>query len=145
MKRILHPTDFSPASRPAFAEALEIAKAEGAELLLVHVLAPVVPVAGDGYLPPKVYDDMVNAVRGDAQKRLDALRARAARRGVRARTLLLEGSAHDQIRRAARSHAARMIVMGTHGRGGVARLFLGSVAERVIGVAPCPVLTVRGR
>ncbi|MGH7393607.1 MAG: universal stress protein, partial [Candidatus Rokuibacteriota bacterium] len=65
--------------------------------------------------------------------------------GVRGRTLLLEGSTHDQIVRAAKSRRADLIVMGTHGRGGIAELFLGSVAERVIGSARCPVLTVRKR
>lgn len=145
MKRILHPSDFSSASAPAFKRAVEMARAERAELVIVHVLSPVVPVMGDGYISARAYDDLVKSIRAAAQKRLDALRARAAKAGVRASTMLLEGSAHEQIRRAARSKRARLIVMGTHGRGALGRLFLGSVAERVIGTAPCPVLTVRGR
>ena len=64
---------------------------------------------------------------------------------VRARGLLLEGVAHDQIVRAARRKKADLLVLGTHGRTGVARFFLGSVAGRVVASAPCPVLTVRGK
>ncbi|HSE94115.1 MAG TPA: universal stress protein [Methylomirabilota bacterium] len=145
IQRILHPSDFSPASAPAFATATEMAKARRAELILVHVLSPVVPVVGDGYISPKAYDDLVRSTRAAGQKQLDSLLARARKAGVRGRALLLEGVTHDQIVRAARSRRADLIVMGTHGRGGMAKLFLGSVAERVIGSARCPVLTVRKR
>ena len=58
--------------------------------------------------------------------------------------LLLEGVAHEQIVRAAKSKKADLTVIGTHGRTGFAKLFLGSVASRVVTAAPCPVLTVRG-
>jgi nucleotide-binding universal stress UspA family protein len=63
---------------------------------------------------------------------------------VRSKTLLLHGLADQQIIRAARSAKADLIVIGTHGRTGLARLFLGSVASRVLAGARCPVLTVRG-
>src|SRR5262249_2468631 len=79
------------------------------------------------------------------QKELDKLVAKAKAAGARGRGLLLEGTAADAIVRTARSARADVIVMGTHGRTGLARLFMGSVAERVIGPAPCPVLTVRGK
>ena len=59
--------------------------------------------------------------------------------------LLVEGVPHEQIVRLARSKRADVVVMGTHGRSGLAKLFLGSVAGRVVAAAPCPVLTVRGR
>ena len=64
---------------------------------------------------------------------------------MRARPLVLEGVAHDQIARTARSKRADMVVIGTHGRTGLAKFFLGSVAARVVAQATCPVLTVRGR
>ena len=64
---------------------------------------------------------------------------------MRARGVLYEGVAADAIARAARAKRAKLIVMGTHGRTGLRRLFMGSVAERVVGTAPCPVLTVRGK
>ena len=146
MKRpILHPTDFSSASRAAFAHAVTLARDEGAELLIVHVLSSVMPMVGDGYLSPTTYDDLQRSVRAQGQKNVDKLLARAKAARVRARALLLEGVAAEAITRAARARHAKLIVMGTHGRTGLGRLLMGSVAERVVGTAPCPVLTVRGK
>jgi nucleotide-binding universal stress UspA family protein len=145
LRRILHPTDFSRASGAAFARAVAMAKAERAELLLVHVLAPPVPIAGEGYISPKIYDDLEASARQYGQKRLAALQAKARKVGVKATTLLLDGVAHEQIARAAKRKKADVIVIGTHGRTGLAKFFLGSVASRVVAAAPCPVLTVRGR
>ena len=144
-RRILHPSDFSSAARAAFARAVAMAKAERAELLLVHVMTPVIPLMGDGYISPKIYDDMERSMRAHSQKQMDKLVAKAKTAGARARGLLLEGTAADRIVRAARSYRADVIVIGTHGRTGLARVFLGSVAARVVGTAPCPVLTVRGK
>ena len=135
-RRILHPTDFSSASRAAFARAVAMAKAESAQLLLVHVMMPVIPMMGDGYISPKVYDDMQRSMLAHGKKQIDKLVAKAKTAGVRARGLLLEGTAADRIVRAARSYHADVIVIGTHGRTGLARVFLGSVAERVVGTAP---------
>lgn len=145
LRRILHPTDFSRASGAAFARAVAMAKDERAELLLVHVLAPPVPIAGEGYISPKIYDDLEASARQYGQKRLAALQAKARKVGVKATTLLLDGVAHEQIARAAKRKKADVIVIGTHGRTGLAKFFLGSVASRVVAAAPCPVLTVRGR
>jgi nucleotide-binding universal stress UspA family protein len=146
IRRILHATDFSSASNAAFGKAVELAKANGAQLYLVHVLTPVVPLAGDGYVSPTVYADIEASTRAAADKQMSRLAAKARQAGVtRVHTLLLEGVAHDRIARAARSRRADMIVIGTHGRTGLAKLFLGSVAGRVVAAASCPVLTVRGR
>jgi nucleotide-binding universal stress UspA family protein len=145
MRLILHPSDFSAASRPAFARAIATAKERRAELLLAHVLSSVIPMTGDGYLSPQTYDDIVRTSRAHAQRQLEVLVAAAKKAGVRARGVLLEGVAWEQLGRLARRSKADLIVMGTHGRTGLARLFLGSVAERVIGSAPCPVLTVRAK
>jgi nucleotide-binding universal stress UspA family protein len=145
IRRILHPSDFSRASGAAFAQAVELAKSNRAELLLVHVLAPVLPMVGDGYVSPQVYEDLEASSRAHGQKQLAALVAKAKKGGVRAKTVLLEGVAHEQIVRAARSKRADLIVIGTHGRTGVAKLFLGSVAGRVVSIAHCPVMTVRGK
>jgi nucleotide-binding universal stress UspA family protein len=140
---VLHPTDFSSASGAALRRAIAEARGRKTSLLILHVLAPVVPVVGEGYISPAAYEQMIAAARAWAQKKLDRAVAKAAR--VRARGLLREGVAHDQIARVARARHAKLIVMGTHGRTGVARFFLGSVAARVAATAPCPVLTVRGR
>ena len=145
--RVLHPTDFSKASGPAFARAVAEARQNRSELLLIHVLAPVIPIGagGEGYISPSTYDQMEKSARAWAQKQMDRLLAKAKTARVRVRGMLMSGVAHEQIVRAANRQKAGVIIMGTHGRTGVARFFLGSVAARVAATAPCPVLTVRGR
>jgi nucleotide-binding universal stress UspA family protein len=145
IRRILHPTDFSRASGAAFRKALDLAKTSKAELLVVHVLAPTVPMVGDAYVSPEVYEDLAASARAHGKKNLDALVAKAKNAEVRAKSVLLEGVPHEQIARTARRQRADLVVMGTHGRTGLAKLFLGSVAGRVIAIAPCPVMTVRGK
>ncbi len=144
-RRILHPTDFSKASRPAFERAVALAKKDRAELLLVHVMVPPAPYVGNGYLSPKTYEDLETAARQSAERQMKAVLGRAKKAGVRVKTVLTEGMPFDQIVRIARSKRADLIVIGTHGRTGFSRFFLGSVAGRVVQLAPCPVLTVRGR
>jgi nucleotide-binding universal stress UspA family protein len=146
IRRILHPSDFSKASGAAFAKAVELAKANRSELVLLHVLGPPVPImGGDGYVSPGIYEDLHQSARAYASKELASLVAKAKKAGVRAKAVLRDGVTHDQIARAARSARADMIVIGTHGRTGLAKLFLGSVAGRVIATAKCPVMTVRGK
>jgi nucleotide-binding universal stress UspA family protein len=143
--RILHATDFSAASGAAFKHAVEEARRDRAELLILHVMTPPAPLVADAYVTPNVWDTLLRSQRASAQRRLDSLVDKARRRRVRARGLLVEGVPADSIVRTARARGARMIVMGTHGRSGAARFFLGSVAGRVVAAAHCPVLTVRGR
>lgn len=144
-RRILHPSDFSTASNAALRKAIELARTSRGQLLIAHVISPVVPVAGEGYISPKVYDEIAASNRAWAQRQMVKLLAQVKKAGVRASGTLLEGVAHEQIIRFARSKRADVIVMGTHGRSGLAKLFLGSVAGRVVAAATCPVLTVRGR
>jgi nucleotide-binding universal stress UspA family protein len=145
IRRILHPSDFSSASSAAFAKALEMSKANRAELLVAHVVAPVVPMMGDGYVSPSLYQELETSARSQAQAQLDRLLAKARKAGVRAKSLLMQGAPHEQITRAARAKRADLIVLGTHGRTGLAKFFVGSVASRVVSTASCPVLTVRGK
>jgi len=142
---ILHATDFSSASRPAFAKAIELAKGSRSELLVLHVLNPMVPMIGDRPIDPPTYTQLQQASRTWALKQLARLTARARAAGARATAILMEGSEAGTITRAARSRRASMIVIGTHGRSGIERVLLGSVATRVVSLASCPVLTVRGR
>src|SRR6185503_21215930 len=106
------------------ARAVAMAKAERAELLIVHVMSLTFPLMGDGYVSPKVYEEMEASTRAYADKQLGRVLARARKAGVRARTLLLSGVPYEQIVRASRR--ADLVVMGTHGRAGLARFFLGS-------------------
>ena len=98
------------------------------------------------HVSPKVPADLAAAGWADADERISRLAARARKQGAsRVRTLLLDGVPHERIASAARSRRADLVVIGTHGRTGLAKLFLGSVASRVVSSATCPVLTVRGR
>jgi len=144
-RHVLHATDFSRASGKAFRTAVALARADRAALTIAHVLTPVVPIAGEGYILPETYEQIEKSSRAAARRQLDRLVARAREAGVRATGLLLTGVPHEQIVRALRSRRADLAVIGTHGRTGLARVFLGSVAARVVALAPCPVLTVRGR
>lgn len=145
IRNIVVGTDFSPASRPAFRRAVEMAAANGAALWIAHVNVPPVPMSPEGYVLPRLYDDLSAAIRANAQKHLRPLLNRARKAGVRARALSLVGAPHEALNRAAKRHRADLIVLGTHGRTGLARFFVGSVASRVVATASRPVLTIRGR
>jgi nucleotide-binding universal stress UspA family protein len=146
LRRIMHATDFSPASTAALKRAMAMAKADRAQLIIGHVMTPPsLALPGDGYISPSLYEDLETSARAQAQKRLNAIVARARKAGVRATGLLLEGVPHERIARAARAKKVDLLVIGTHGRTGLAKFFLGSVAARLIASVSCPVLTVRGR
>jgi nucleotide-binding universal stress UspA family protein len=147
MKRIhhvLYATDFSATSRRALDTAMALAKSQKATLTIVHVLAPIVLVP-EQYLDAVTMDRLQKQARQWSTRQLASVATRAKKAGVRASVLLREGDASDQIVRACRSTKSDLIVMGTHGRRGLQKFFLGSVAERVIATAPCPVVTVRGK
>src|SRR5512143_4082854 len=141
--RILFATDFSPASTPALDRAIDLAKDDRAELIITHVYEPPSRLSLDGYVLPQIYDEFETALREEAESALAPLVERAKAAGVEARALLVKGIPYRAIARAARANMVDLVVLGTHGRTGMARLFLGSVAARVISTAPCPVLTVR--
>jgi nucleotide-binding universal stress UspA family protein len=123
---------------------VELARSLAGELLILHVLPPI--VIAETYVTPEIYTDLDRAARITAQKHLDRLVARARQAGVRASSRLADGPpVHERIAQIARATRATVIVMGTHGRSGITRLVLGSVAARVLMTAPCPVLTVRPR
>lgn len=145
-RRILHPTDFSSASGLAFEKAVELARRNKAELLLLHVMVPVVPYVGaEDYAGPGLYKDLQSRAKREAQAALLPLVKRAQKHRVKAQSVLLTGVPHEQIVRAAKNRRADLIVIGTHGRTGISKFFMGSVAGRVIAMAHCPVLTVRGK
>jgi nucleotide-binding universal stress UspA family protein len=140
-RRILHPTDFSRASAPALRRAVALAKACRAPLVLLHVMTPPSPFISEG-APPSSYLDFFTLARRSAKRRLAAPLSRVRQERVRAKAIFSEGLPASEILRAARRTRADLIAMGTHGRRGVSRLFLGSVAERVERGSRCPVITV---
>ena len=142
--RILAATDFSPASAPAVAEAMRIARATGAELLLVNAYeSPGTTAFGPYVASATLYDEIEAALRGGAEKGLRPLAEKARKAGVKASSEVLRGVPSTAITEAAAARHADLIVIGTHGRSGISRFLLGSVAQRVIAAASCPVMTVR--
>jgi universal stress protein A len=130
--KIVHPTDFSVEAEAAEQEAVRLARRLNGELVLVHV-ATETPLYGEQmFAMPDV-------------KRISERAAALTREGVPTRWRRRVGVVHAEIGTVAREEAADYIVIGTHGRGGLDRVMLGSVAERVVRTAPCPVITVRQR
>ena len=142
--RIVMATDFSPASEAAFEEAARMAREWGARLYVVHVYQTPAE-ASVPYLPATGFFETLAAVRAQSEQKLQALMSREALRGVNVRLVAERGVPHDAIVDVAAREHADLIIMGTHGRRGAARLLLGSVAARVIAMAPCPVLTLRSQ
>jgi nucleotide-binding universal stress UspA family protein len=144
LKNILVPTDFSEPSEVALRYARALAEAFGASLHLLHVLDEgyLAWAASEGFASPMSAD-----VRGEAEKsaegRLQRMMPEAERQQYRARLVVLTGTPFVEVVRYARDQSIDLIVMGTHGRGVIAHLLMGSVAERVVRKAPCPVLTVK--
>ena len=139
--RILVATDLSPVSVPAIEESIAMAKEYGAELLIAHAYhGPSVVEAQS--ISSAVYEEWDRNLRAGVEEKIQPLVEEARKEGVDARPLIVEGSAHHAIAQAAKDNGADLVIMGTHGRKGVARFFMGSVAARVIASAPCPVMTV---
>jgi nucleotide-binding universal stress UspA family protein len=140
--RIIVPTDFSSCSEEAWRLAQRLAGMSGAELVLTHVLTEA-PLFREGpFIMPKVRE-VFEAARSFADAALQEWVAKARAEGLSARAALRSGVAYQEIVTLAVDERADLIVIGTHGRGGIDRALLGSVADRVIRLAPCPVLTVR--
>jgi nucleotide-binding universal stress UspA family protein len=138
-KKILVATDFSDGSDEALDHAIDYGQRTGASLDLFHV----VEVPADGGLPfgPAYFEDqsaLIAFVEQELGKRADRVRAA----GLACHTRMLEGHAAEEIVARAREIGADVVVVGTHGRRGLAHVLLGSVAERVVQRSGCPVLTV---
>jgi nucleotide-binding universal stress UspA family protein len=143
LENILLATDFSEPSAAALDYAKALATAFGARIHVLHVLEDLAAHAWttEVYVAalPGVHEEMEK----QGRERLDALFSAEDRTTYQARTELRTGSPFVEIIRYAREENIDLIVMGTHGRGPIAHMLLGSVAERVVRKAPCPVLTVR--
>jgi len=140
-ERILVATDFSDGSQQALEYALRIAEKFDSELTLVHVWeAPSYAYATDLYLPV----DVMASLEGAAVARLEQATTELKARFPGAKSRLHTGSPWQEVLGAATEVKADLIVMGTHGRRGLERALLGSVAERVVRMSRVPVLTVHG-
>jgi nucleotide-binding universal stress UspA family protein len=138
LKNILLATDFSPASDAALPHALTIAGHYGSELYIGHVICPeFADLFAPGFTPT-----MLKHARGFAQQNVERLLSAAGQRGVSCRPLIGQGAIWDVLLDMIHQNNIDLIVVGTHGRRGPRKLLLGSVAEEVFRLAPCPVLTV---
>jgi nucleotide-binding universal stress UspA family protein len=141
-KRIVCATDFSDTAEAAWELATELGRTHQAALVLVHVFIelPVYPEVAVASIQ-RVWEEQRRWAEEQLAERIEV----AAGRGLAARYLLRTGTAPEEIVRTATDEHADLVVVGTHGRTGLDRLMIGSVAERVVRVAPCPVLTVKPR
>ena len=143
IQSILVPVDFSAASERALASARDLAAAFGATIHLLHVFESPLAMGAflDMYTPAP--DDYVESLAMRVRAQLEALLTEQERTGGRAVVAARMGMPGDEILNYAREHGAiDLIVLGTSGRGRVARLMMGSVADMIVRAAPCPVLTV---
>lgn len=138
---ILCPVDFSEASKQSFQTAVDLATRLNAEIRVIHVYQLPASALPDGVLETPT--DLEAVLEERIQKRLDAFVAENVTEGANVTTGLCEGVPYVEITEAAEEIDADMIVIGTHGRTGLAHLLLGSVAERVLRTSDIPVLTVR--
>lgn len=169
--RILVPTDFSGGSEKAWKLAQRLAVALGAELILLHVL-PVSPLDEDQAALERILqaEHQLGIPRGEEEKpgrrvfegpltgealqgfsragrewaeKLERWAAAARSAGIKVRTMLRVGVPYRELVAAAREERVDAVVLATHGRGEIQRLLVGSVADRVIRLAPCPVIMVK--
>jgi nucleotide-binding universal stress UspA family protein len=136
VRRILHPTDFSKHSDVALRLAASLARTYGAELVRAHVAEPPMPIATEGLMiVPTMLD--LEAIR----KQLDDVPVEDGSLAVR--RVVLEGDPATELLELADEVECDLIVLGTHGRTGLTRMLMGSVAEELVRRAKCPVLTVK--
>jgi len=138
IKNILYATDFSSHSNQAYFHAVALAEGHGASLTILHVCQATPVIMGEG---------MMSAIGAESQYfdywRRQLEQIRPVNDGIQIHHVLLEGSPAEEIIRYATDQAVDLIVMGTHGRSGLERLLMGSVAGQVVRGAPCSVLVAK--
>jgi universal stress protein A len=143
LKRILFPTDFSECGRAAEKYAQAFSERFGAELHVLHVLSDIMmtmPEPGSALSLPQNY---LGEMKQEAERALNKILPDATKAGLRVVRATRMGNAFVEIVSYAEERSIDLIVVGTHGRGGLMHMLLGSVAEKVVRKSPCPVLTVR--
>ncbi len=147
IKKIICTTDFSDASFAAIQTAEELARQYDAEVILTHIVAPIPALGAPHHTGPAAFDvpayqeEFVENTRSG----LEALAEERFSEDIRVRTHVSVGYPADEVTDLAAAESADLIVIATHGHTGFQRLLLGSVTERVIRFAPCPVLSIRSQ
>jgi nucleotide-binding universal stress UspA family protein len=133
VKNILFATDFSPASEVVLPYARALARSYDAQLVIAHVVAP-----GIVAVEPPTLVNLADL----AQEQMEQMQSSEALDGIRHKEIVVEGPIWESISRLIETHEIDLVVVGTHGRTGIGKFILGSVAEEIFRQAPCPVLTV---
>jgi universal stress protein A len=143
IRRILTPADFDVCSSPTIRYAAELAEKFGAELILLHIVQDLALAMPDAVMPTPVPVPMLTQLIDAAKNGLENL-VKAENLGrLNPRLEVRVGSPAGEIVAVANDLKVDLVCIGTHGRGGLAHFLLGSVAEKVVRQAPCPVLTIR--
>ena len=145
IRRILVATDFSDYSKEAIDYAVYMGKNFKADLYLLHVFEPAY-ISPGGVILSVVPDEVhtwIKQIREDSNQKLNFLSEEIRKEISRVESRMMTGTAFEAILKFSEEIPADLIVLGTHGRTGMAHVFIGSVAERVVRKAQCPVLTVR--
>ncbi len=141
-RRILWPTDFSALANGALPHALWLAHQHGADLVILHVLTPAEADIQPG-ITGRIWDRLEGESRARVEYQLDRLARQLQRPELQIQTVLGQGVAFEEILRVAQRLDCSLIVLATHGRTGLPRVLLGSVAEQVVRRSACPVILVR--
>jgi nucleotide-binding universal stress UspA family protein len=141
IRHILVPHDFSDTAAHALTFALNLAERLGTRVTVMHAYEVLSYAFPEG---PALTVEMAAQIEGAARTALEGIVSRARRPGVEVGMALRQGHPWSEIIALAKEAKADLIVMGTHGRRGLSRMLLGSVAERVVRMSPCPVLTMHG-
>jgi universal stress protein A len=151
-KKVLCPTDFSQHSYEALKVANELALKFGARLYLLHVIAPVPIITATGTpmtagIGPSEFNVPFyqQELKTSAVRKLRELVKRRIPKKLKVQSIVVHGNAADEIVRTAKKEKIGLIVIATHGETGFRHFIFGSVAEKVVRLAPCPVLTIRSR
>jgi nucleotide-binding universal stress UspA family protein len=140
-KTILVPLDGSPLAEAVLPHAQALATAEDAQIILLRV--SVNPAAEFAFSEPSLASSLVDSLEAESLTYLQAIRARLQKAGLRTRFLIRQGAVAEIILQVAAGERADVIAMSTHGRSGVRRWLLGSIANRVVNHSPIPVLLIR--
>ncbi len=142
IKKILFPTDFMEGCAEAIPYAVDLAKKYNARLYIVHVIHDVTKATGL-YVPHVAVDELFKSMHEEAEKEIKRVYLEELRGLEDLEYAVLRGIPYEEIIKFADDKGIDLIIMATHGRKGLDRLFFGSTAEKVVKNAKCPVLTVR--
>ncbi len=142
IKKIISPTDFSELSDLGLKAAIELTEHFAAELLVVHVVAPLSAAATSAAPAAHYLPEVMETIRNNAEASLQEMMEKKVPKTLRSKSILLEGSPSDEIAEYAKEVGADLIVIATHGQSGWRRFMFGSVTEKVMRIAKLPVLII---